>query len=67
MVVPPPKNSIRARTHRQVKLLVIDRDYFTIAVDEILKIRPLLTAVGGKTVALNGSVASEWGGVSVQL
>ncbi len=42
-------------------LLVIDRDYFTIPEDEILKIRPLLTMVGGKTIALNASLASDWG------
>ncbi len=42
-------------------LLVIDRDYFTIPVDDILKIRPLMTMVGGKIEALHGSLASEWG------
>jgi predicted amidohydrolase YtcJ len=42
-------------------LLVIDRDYFTIPVDDILKIRPLMTMVGGKIEALNTSLASEWG------
>jgi hypothetical protein len=41
-------------------LLVIDRDYFTIPVDDILKIRPLMTMVGGKIQALNSSLATEW-------
>ncbi len=42
-------------------LLVIDRDYFTIPEDDIFKIRPLMTVVGGETTALNASLASEWG------
>ncbi|MBI2821079.1 MAG: amidohydrolase family protein [Acidobacteria bacterium] len=42
-------------------LLVIDRDYLTIPEDEILKIRPLMTMLGGKVTALNASLASEWG------
>jgi predicted amidohydrolase YtcJ len=42
-------------------LMVIDRDYFTIPEDDILKIRPLMTVVGGKTMALNESLAKEWG------
>ena len=41
-------------------LLVIDRDYFTVPVDDILKVRPLMTMVGGKVEALNASLASEW-------
>ena len=40
--------------------LIIDRDYFTIPVDEILKIRPLMTMVGGRIAALNASLADEW-------
>ena len=42
-------------------LLIIDRDYLTIPEDEILKIRPLMTIVGGRTIALNESLAEEWG------
>ena len=42
-------------------LLVIDRDYFTIPEDDILKIRPLMTMVGGKMGALQPSLANEWG------
>ena len=42
-------------------LLVIDRDYFTIPVDDILKIRPLMTMVGGKIEALHGSLDNQWG------
>ena len=41
-------------------LVVIDRDYFTIPVDEILKIRPLMTMVGGDIKALNALLATEW-------
>ena len=42
-------------------LLVIDRDYFTIPVDDILKVRPLMTMVGGKIEALQPPLANEWG------
>jgi len=42
-------------------LLVIDRDYFTIPVDDILKIRPLMTMVGGKMVVLQESLAKDFG------
>lgn len=41
-------------------LLIIDRDYFTIPVDDILKIRPLMTMVGGKMIVVNASLAGEW-------
>ncbi|MBI2821257.1 MAG: amidohydrolase family protein [Acidobacteria bacterium] len=42
-------------------LLIIDRDYFTIPEDEILKIRPLMTMVGGKMIVLQDSLAKEFG------
>ncbi|MCH7803043.1 MAG: amidohydrolase family protein [Acidobacteria bacterium] len=42
-------------------LLVIDRDYFTIPLDDILKIRPLMTMVGGKMVVLQESLAEDFG------
>ncbi len=42
-------------------LLVIDRDYFTIPVDDILKIRPLMTMVGGKMIVLQESLARDLG------
>ena len=42
-------------------LLVIDRDYFTIPTDDILKIRPLMTMVGGKTIVLQESLATDFG------
>ena len=42
-------------------LTIIDRDYLTIPVDEILKIRPLMSMVGGRVTALNASLADEWG------
>ena len=41
-------------------LLIIDRDYFTIPVDDILKVRPLMTMLGGKMVMLQGSLAEEF-------
>jgi hypothetical protein len=42
-------------------LLIIDRDYFTIPVDDILKIHPLMTMVGGKMIVLNDALASDFG------
>jgi predicted amidohydrolase YtcJ len=42
-------------------LLVIDRDYFTVPVDEILRIRPLMTMVGGKMIVLQESLANDFG------
>ncbi|MBI2821826.1 MAG: amidohydrolase family protein [Acidobacteria bacterium] len=41
-------------------LLVIDRDYFTIPEDDILKIRPLMTMVGGKMVVLQAPLAKDF-------
>jgi len=41
-------------------ILEAPRDYFTIPVDEILKIRPLMTMVGGDIKALNALLATEW-------
>lgn len=41
--------------------LIMDRDYFTVPVDDILKIRPLMTMMGGKMIVLNASLAGEWG------
>jgi len=41
-------------------LIVLDRDYLTIPVDDIQKIRVLMTMVGGKVVHLVPSLASEW-------
>ena len=46
---------------RFADLLVIDRDYFTIPVDDILKIRPLMTMVGGKMIVLQESLARDFG------
>jgi hypothetical protein len=42
-------------------ITVWDRDYFTIPEDDILKIRPLMTIVGGKVRSLNESLAKELG------
>ncbi|MBI4465339.1 MAG: amidohydrolase family protein, partial [Acidobacteria bacterium] len=42
-------------------LVVLDRDYLTIPVDDILKIRVLMTMVGGKVVHLVPSLAREVG------
>lgn len=41
-------------------LVVLDRDYFTIPENDILKIRPLMTMTGGNIVALNNTLAEEW-------
>jgi predicted amidohydrolase YtcJ len=42
-------------------LLVTDRDYFTIPEDDILKVRPLMTMVGGKMIVLQESLAKDFG------
>ncbi|MEE8460942.1 MAG: amidohydrolase family protein, partial [Acidobacteriota bacterium] len=42
-------------------LLIIDRDYFTIEVDDILRIRPLMTMLGGEIVVLQESLAQDVG------
>ena len=42
-------------------LLVIDRDYFTIPERDILKVHPLMTVVGGKTIVLQESLAKDFG------
>jgi predicted amidohydrolase YtcJ len=42
-------------------LLVIDRNYFTIPEDDILKVRPLMTMVGGKMVVLQAPLAKDFG------
>jgi len=42
-------------------LLIIDRDYFTIPVDDILKVRPLMTMVGGRMIVLQESLAADFG------
>jgi hypothetical protein len=41
-------------------LVVLDRDYFTIPENDILRIQPLMTVVGGKTIALHKKLATEW-------
>ena len=42
-------------------LIVLDRDYLTIPVDDILNIRVLMTMLGGKVVHLVPSLAREIG------
>ena len=42
-------------------LVVLDRDYLTVPVDDIPKIHVLMTMVGGKLVHLAPSLAREWG------
>ncbi|MCH8017482.1 MAG: amidohydrolase family protein, partial [Acidobacteria bacterium] len=46
-------------------LLIIDRDYFTIPIDDILKIHPLMTMVGGKVIVLQAPLAKDFGVQSV--
>ena len=38
----------------------VDRDYFTVPVDDILKVRPLMTMVGGKIVVLQAPLARDF-------
>jgi len=42
-------------------LVILDRDYFTVPVDDILKIRTPLTMVGGKIIQVQESLASDLG------
>jgi predicted amidohydrolase YtcJ len=42
-------------------LLVLDRDFFTIPEDDILKVRPLMTMVGGRMIVLQESLARQFG------
>ena len=42
-------------------LVVIDKDYLTVPVDDILKLRVLMTMIAGKMVHLTPSLAREWG------
>jgi predicted amidohydrolase YtcJ len=48
-------------TGKFADLVILDRDYFTVPVNDILKVRPLMTMVGGKVTVLNASLATEWG------
>ncbi|MBI4443077.1 MAG: amidohydrolase family protein [Acidobacteria bacterium] len=41
--------------------VILDRDYFTIPVQQIPKIRPQMTVVGGKTVFLDSGFAAKLG------
>ena len=42
-------------------LVVLDRDYLTVSIDDILKIRPLMTMVGGRMIVLQESLANDFG------
>ena len=42
-------------------LVIMDRDYFTVPVDDLLKIRTPMTMVGGKIIQIQQSLASEFG------
>jgi hypothetical protein len=42
-------------------LIILDRDYCTVPVDDLLKIRVPMTMVGGKIMQLQASLASEFG------
>ena len=42
-------------------LVVLDKDYLTVPVEEIPKLRVLMTMVGGKLIHLVPSLAREWG------
>jgi predicted amidohydrolase YtcJ len=42
-------------------LLVIDRDYLTVPEEDILKVHPLMTMVGGKFIVLQPPLAKDFG------
>ncbi len=42
-------------------LIVLDRDYFTVPVNDILKVRTPMTMVGGKIIQLQESLANDFG------
>ncbi len=42
-------------------LVVLDRDYFTVPVNDILKVRTPMTMVGGKIIQLQESLANAFG------
>ena len=46
---------------KMADFVVLDKDYFTIPVDEILKIKPQMTVVGGKTRYLGQDFARQLG------
>jgi predicted amidohydrolase YtcJ len=45
---------------KMADIVILDRDYFTVPVDEILKVRPLMTMVGGKIINLKAALAKEF-------
>ena len=42
-------------------LVIMDRDYFTVPVDDLLKIRTPMTMVGGKIIQIQEALATEFG------
>ena len=48
-------------TGKLADMVILDRDYLTVPEDDILKIRPLMTMVGGKIEVLQQSLAQEFG------
>jgi hypothetical protein len=40
---------------------VTDRDHFTVPEDDILKVRPLMTPVGGRMIVLQEALAKDFG------
>ena len=48
-------------TGKLADMVVLDRDYFTIPVEDILKVRPLMTMVGGKLIVLQQGLATDFG------
>ena len=42
-------------------LVVLDRDYFTVSVNDILKVRTPMTMVGGRIVQLQAALAGQFG------
>ena len=46
-------------------LVILNNDYFTVPVNDILKIQSLMTMVGGRMISLNDSLAAEWNTIGV--
>jgi imidazolonepropionase-like amidohydrolase len=41
-------------------LVIMDRDYFTVPVDDLLKIRTPMTMVGGKIIQIQPALATDF-------
>ncbi|MBI2822042.1 MAG: amidohydrolase family protein, partial [Acidobacteria bacterium] len=48
-------------TGKFADLVVLDRDFFTVSEDDILKVRPMMTMVGGRMIVLQEALGKEFG------